>query len=53
VWPGRNLVLLTASTMLGRLLQAHDLRLEEPEILDPDGLLPGTLSPFEPVFGIR
>jgi cytochrome P450 len=53
VCPGRNLVLLTASTMLGRLLQAHDLRLEEPEILDPDGLLPGTLSPFEPVFGIR
>lgn len=50
VCPGRNLVLLTSSTVLGRLLQSHDLRLATPDTIDPAAPLPGTLSPFEPTF---
>lgn len=43
--PGRNVVLLAASTALGRLLERHDYTLQEPR-LSADRPLPGTLSPF-------
>jgi cytochrome P450 len=43
--PGRNLVLLTTSTMLAALLSRLDLRLDTPGTLDP-AQLPGTLSPY-------
>ncbi|MDD9208186.1 cytochrome P450 [Georgenia sp. 10Sc9-8] len=42
---GRNVVLLAASTALGRLLERHDFTLEDPP-LSADRPLPGTLSPF-------
>ncbi len=50
VCPGRNLVLLTTSAMIGTLLTRHDLRLQAPHALDPDRDLPGTLNPFELTF---
>lgn len=42
---GRNVVLLTASAALARLLARHDYRLKRPQ-LNPSRPLPGTLSPF-------
>lgn len=44
--PGRNLVLLTTSTMLAQLLAEHDFELDPPGRLDPGNPLPGTLSPY-------
>jgi cytochrome P450 len=46
VCAGRNLVLLLASAVVGRLLQRLDLALEPEGLLGPDHPLPGTLSPF-------
>ena len=46
VCPGRNLVLLTASAMLGVLVQRHRLTLEQPGLLSPSRPLPTVLSPF-------
>jgi cytochrome P450 len=50
--PGRNVVLLTASTMLATLLERHDLRLLAGADLDPSRPLPGTLSPFALRFAV-
>jgi cytochrome P450 len=50
VCPGRNLVPLTASAMIGALLARNDLRLQALGRLSPDTDLPGTLSPFELTF---
>jgi cytochrome P450 len=50
VCPGRNLVLLTTSAMIGTLLARHELRLQPHHSLGPDRDLPGTLSPFELTF---
>jgi cytochrome P450 len=50
VCPGRNLVLLTTSTMLGALLSETDLRLDQPTLDSQE--LPGTLSPFAPEFAV-
>jgi hypothetical protein len=50
VCPGRNLVLLTATSMLASLLARHELRLEDPDRLGPDAPLPGSLSPFDLTF---
>ena len=50
VCPGRDLVLFTASAMLGTLLARHDLRLQPPPALGPEQDLPGTLNPFELTF---
>lgn len=44
--PGRNLVLLTASTMLAAVLSRRHLRLATPAPLDAGAPLPGTLSPY-------
>jgi len=46
--PGENLVLLVATTFVGRLLQRADVALEGPAArrLDPGRPLPGTLNPF-------
>jgi len=46
VCPGQNLVLLTTSTFLACLLEAHDFRFLGPDRLDPDRPLPATLSPY-------
>jgi cytochrome P450 len=46
VCPGRNLVLLTTSSFLGRLLAGHELHLDPRGRLDGSRPLPGTLSPF-------
>jgi cytochrome P450 len=46
VCPGRNLVLLTASAMLGTLLHRHDLRLHPSDALGAGPSMPATLSPF-------
>jgi cytochrome P450 len=43
--PGRNLVLLTTSTILASLVRRHTFGLAEPGKLDPSHL-PGTLSPY-------
>ncbi|WP_226924902.1 cytochrome P450 [Georgenia satyanarayanai] len=43
--PGRNVVLLLASTVLGRLLAEREYVVEG-GALDPDGPVPGSLSPF-------
>jgi cytochrome P450 len=43
--PGRNLVLLTTSTMLAALTTRLTLRMDPPDKLDP-AHLPGTLSPY-------
>jgi cytochrome P450 len=51
VCPGRNLVLLTASAMLGVLLQRGDLRPDPAQALDPSSPLPSSLSPFHLSFG--
>lgn len=48
--PGRNVVLLTASRVLGELLGRRELTAEHP--LDT-GQLPGTLSPFHLRFAVR
>ena len=48
--PGRNVVLLTSSLVLGELLRQHDFTAQEP--LDT-GQLPGTLSPFSSHFTVR
>jgi cytochrome P450 len=48
--PGRNLVLLTATTMLGRLLQERRVRPEREDLLRGGSSMPGTLSPFAPTF---
>lgn len=45
VCPGRHLVLLTASTVLGALLQQTRLRLEKPQLPGSEPL-PSVLSPF-------
>lgn len=45
VCPGRNLVLLVASTMLAVLLERLEVRLEQP-VLDASAALPATLSPY-------
>ncbi|WP_127571945.1 cytochrome P450 [Georgenia faecalis] len=44
--PGRDVVLLTASTVLARLLAARGFRLEGGAPLSADAPMPGTLSPF-------
>ena len=44
--PGRDLVLLLASTMLGVLIDRRDVRLRPPHRLDPERALPGTLNPY-------
>lgn len=49
--PGRNLVLLTTSSMLAALLAAGELRLLRPARLDPAKPLPGTLDPYSLAFG--
>lgn len=46
ICPGRNLVLLTTSTLLACLFADLDLRLERPLPTTVHGQLPGTLSPF-------
>ncbi|XKH57370.1 cytochrome P450 [Citricoccus nitrophenolicus] len=48
--PGRNVVLLTSSLVLGELLNRRDLTAGKP--LDT-GHLPGTLSPFSSTFTVR
>lgn len=44
--PGRDLVLLLASTMLAEILGGHEVRLLQPSRMDPDRPLPGTLNHF-------
>ncbi|GIG28206.1 cytochrome P450 [Cellulomonas marina] len=51
--PGRNLVLETTSTFLGRLVQGHDVELLGRPRLAPDGPLPGSLDPFTLRFAVR
>ncbi len=51
ICPGRNLVLLTTTTMLARLLGHRDLTLSRPR-LDVANL-PGTLSPYHLEFELR
>ncbi|WP_129336444.1 cytochrome P450 [Cellulomonas endophytica] len=51
--PGRNLVLETTSTFLGRLLQHHDLPLADPSRMVEGAPLPGSLSPFTLRFDVR
>jgi cytochrome P450 len=46
VCPGRNLVLFSTSTMLAALLEQHDLRLSDPQRLEPTDRLPSVLDPF-------
>jgi cytochrome P450 len=46
ICPGRNVVLLLASTLLAMLLRRCEFRLSEPSRLGPDHPLPGTLNPF-------
>jgi cytochrome P450 len=53
VCPGRNLVLLTTSTMLAALLEHHDLALSDPDRVDPTGPLPSVLDPFTLQFDVR
>jgi hypothetical protein len=50
--PGRNLVLLVASTMLARLLRAHTYRLKSPPELSPDCPLPATVDAFGLSFAV-
>ena len=51
--PGRNLVLFTTSSLLARLLAAHELRLLTPLRRGPQGQLPGTLDHFALRFAVR
>jgi cytochrome P450 len=44
--PGRNVVLLTASTMLASLLAEREVRLDPPDRLDAGRPLPGTLDNY-------
>jgi cytochrome P450 len=44
--PGRNLVLLTTSHFLGRLIDRRAVRLERPRDLGPHRPLPGTLNNY-------
>lgn len=46
ICPGRNLVLLMASSMLAALLRRHDFRLTQPGRLSPDEPLPSVLNPY-------
>ena len=46
ICPGRNLVLLLASTMLAALLDNHEARLKPPLRLDARRPLPGTLNNY-------
>lgn len=48
--PGRELVLFTASTVLGKLLRRHDFRLSAPA-LRPEAL-PAALNPFAVRFAV-
>ena len=48
--PGRNVVLLTSSMVLGQLVHGRDLHDLDP--LDPEELA-GTLSPFTRRFEVR
>lgn len=47
VCPGQPLVLLVASTVVGQLLQHHDLRLRHPARMDRGGRLPSVLDNFD------
>jgi cytochrome P450 len=47
---GRNLVLLTTSSLLANLLSAGPLPQTSPAALDADRPLPRTLSPFRLAF---
>jgi cytochrome P450 len=51
--PGRNLVLLVASTVLANLVAGHEPRLLPPTRLDATTPLPGTLDPFSLKFGLE
>jgi cytochrome P450 len=51
VCPGRNLVLLVASTFLAELVRGLDLTPQRP-VLDPEAL-PATVSPYEVVLGAQ
>ncbi|MFC7403266.1 cytochrome P450 [Citricoccus sp. GCM10030269] len=48
--PGRNVVLLTSSMVLGELLRRREFTAQKPLNTDP---LPGTLSPFSSRFSVR
>jgi len=50
--PGRNLVLLLASSMLAALLAGPPLRLKRPARLDPRRPLPGTLNNYSLRFAL-
>ncbi len=52
ICPGRNLVLLTSSSMLAALLRDHRLRLTSPQSLDPQRPLPYTLNNYALRFAI-
>jgi hypothetical protein len=51
--PGRNLVLLTTSSLLAALLERHRLRQAHERPLAAGEPLPGTLSPFRPRYEVR
>jgi cytochrome P450 len=52
ICPGRNLVLLLASTFLATLLERHEVRLVSLPRIGPDRRLPGTLDPFRLRFSV-
>ncbi|GGI08246.1 cytochrome P450 [Egicoccus halophilus] len=53
VCPGRNLVLLLTSAMLGRLVQHHEYRLPARRHLDATEPMPAIYDPFRVTFAMR
>ncbi|MFA9429388.1 cytochrome P450 [Egicoccus sp. AB-alg2] len=53
VCPGRNLVLLLTSAMLGSLVQRHEYRLPASRHLDPTASMPSIYDPFHVTFAVR